>query len=177
MGPAATAVAKVHIQKNTQLQNCLAPRCLSASLSFSFQNVYAVLDLYGRITAVSIVSSSLMEDMESVKAPSLSSESCSEGEEDSTPVREVGELECYSQHRKILCEKFRLFISPLAASRLRLSHVRWCPLSWRSWKTTARTSSCRTRTWQQPECLATTRACWSPPSHWLASSSSRCHMD
>ncbi|KAG8006156.1 Neuralized-like protein 4 [Nibea albiflora] len=38
MGPAATAVAK---------------------------NVYAVLDLYGRITAVSIVSSSLMEDMES----------------------------------------------------------------------------------------------------------------
>uniref|UniRef100_A0A4W6CWD7 Neuralized-like protein 4 n=1 Tax=Lates calcarifer TaxID=8187 RepID=A0A4W6CWD7_LATCA len=63
MGPAATAVAK---------------------------NVYAVLDLYGRITAVSIVSSSLMEDMESVKAPSLSSDSCSEGEEDSTPVREVG---------------------------------------------------------------------------------------
>lgn len=54
------------------------------------QNVYAVLDLYGRITAVSIVSSSLMEDMESVKAPSLSSDSCSEGEEDSTPVREVG---------------------------------------------------------------------------------------
>uniref|UniRef100_A0A671VS71 Neuralized-like protein 4 n=1 Tax=Sparus aurata TaxID=8175 RepID=A0A671VS71_SPAAU len=38
MGPAATAVAK---------------------------NVYAVLDLYGRITAVSIVSSSLLEDMES----------------------------------------------------------------------------------------------------------------
>uniref|UniRef100_A0A672G997 Neuralized-like protein 4 n=1 Tax=Salarias fasciatus TaxID=181472 RepID=A0A672G997_SALFA len=63
MGPAATAVAK---------------------------NVYAVLDLYGRITAVSIVSSSLMEDTESVKAPSLSSDSCSEGEEDSTPVREVG---------------------------------------------------------------------------------------
>uniref|UniRef100_I3JRV3 Neuralized-like protein 4 n=1 Tax=Oreochromis niloticus TaxID=8128 RepID=I3JRV3_ORENI len=58
MGPAATAVAK---------------------------NVYAVLDLYGRITAVSIVSSSLTEDVESVKAPSLSSDSCSEGEEDSTP--------------------------------------------------------------------------------------------
>uniref|UniRef100_A0A8C2ZRF5 Neuralized-like protein 4 n=1 Tax=Cyclopterus lumpus TaxID=8103 RepID=A0A8C2ZRF5_CYCLU len=55
MGPAATALAK---------------------------NVYAVLDLYGRITAVSIVSSSLMEDTESVKAPSLSSDSCSEGEED-----------------------------------------------------------------------------------------------
>lgn len=52
--------------------------------------MYAVLDLYGRITAVSIVSSSLMEDTESVKAPSLSSDSCSEGEEDSsTPVKEV----------------------------------------------------------------------------------------
>uniref|UniRef100_A0A665VWZ7 Neuralized-like protein 4 n=1 Tax=Echeneis naucrates TaxID=173247 RepID=A0A665VWZ7_ECHNA len=58
MGPAATAVAK---------------------------NVFAVLDLYGRITAVSIVSSSLMEEVESIKAPSLSSDSCSEGEEDITP--------------------------------------------------------------------------------------------
>uniref|UniRef100_A0A3B4B3P8 Neuralized-like protein 4 n=1 Tax=Periophthalmus magnuspinnatus TaxID=409849 RepID=A0A3B4B3P8_9GOBI len=58
MGPAATAVAK---------------------------NVYAVLDLYGKITAVCIVSSSLTEDAESVKAPSLSSDSCSEGEEDSSP--------------------------------------------------------------------------------------------
>ncbi|XP_062372617.1 neuralized-like protein 4 isoform X2 [Sardina pilchardus] len=58
MGPAATAVAK---------------------------NVYAVLDLYGKVTAISIVSSSASEDSESVKAPSLSSDSCSEGEEDSTP--------------------------------------------------------------------------------------------
>lgn len=54
------------------------------------QNVYAILDLYGRITAVSIVSSSLMEDVESLKAPSLSSGSCSEAEEEGTPVREVG---------------------------------------------------------------------------------------
>uniref|UniRef100_A0A8C8M120 Neuralized-like protein 4 n=1 Tax=Oncorhynchus tshawytscha TaxID=74940 RepID=A0A8C8M120_ONCTS len=59
MGTAATAVAK---------------------------NVYAVLDLYGRVTAVSIVSSSVLEDAESIKAPSLSSDSCSDGEEDSTPV-------------------------------------------------------------------------------------------
>ncbi|XP_077963285.1 neuralized-like protein 4 isoform X1 [Gasterosteus aculeatus] len=66
MGPAATAVAK---------------------------NVYAVLDLYGRITAVSIVSSSATEDVESVKAPSLSLDSCSEGEEDSSPVREQVEAE------------------------------------------------------------------------------------
>ncbi|TKS92863.1 Neuralized-like protein 4 [Collichthys lucidus] len=50
----------------------------------------------GRITAVSIVSSSLMEDMESVKAPSLSSDSCSDGEEDSTPVREVETEPCAS---------------------------------------------------------------------------------
>ncbi|XP_034146279.1 neuralized-like protein 4 [Esox lucius] len=59
MGPAATAVAK---------------------------NVYAVLDLYGRVTAVSVVSSSATEDTESVKAPSLLSDSCSDGEDDSTPV-------------------------------------------------------------------------------------------
>uniref|UniRef100_A0A672NG69 Neuralized-like protein 4 n=1 Tax=Sinocyclocheilus grahami TaxID=75366 RepID=A0A672NG69_SINGR len=65
MGPAATAVAK---------------------------NVYAVLDLYGKVTAVSIVSSTLVEDSENVKAPSLSPDSCSEGEEDSTPVREVCHL-------------------------------------------------------------------------------------
>ncbi|XP_063043226.1 neuralized-like protein 4 isoform X2 [Engraulis encrasicolus] len=58
MGPAATAVAK---------------------------NVYAVLDLYGKVTAISVVSSSASEDTESVKAPSLSSDSCSEGEDDSTP--------------------------------------------------------------------------------------------
>lgn len=64
--------------------------CRSSPFSVSSQNVYAVLDLYGRITAVSIVSSSLLEDMESVKAPSLSSDSCSEGEDDSSPVREVG---------------------------------------------------------------------------------------
>lgn len=60
-----------------------------------FQNVYAVLDLYGKVTAVSIVSSTLVEDSESVKAPSLSSDSCSEGEEDCTPVREVC---CLQQH-------------------------------------------------------------------------------
>ncbi|XP_031441146.1 neuralized-like protein 4 isoform X2 [Clupea harengus] len=58
MGPAATAVAK---------------------------NVYAVLDLFGKVTAISIVSSSVSEDTESVKAPSLCSDSCSEGEDDSTP--------------------------------------------------------------------------------------------
>lgn len=85
MGPAATAVAKVdplsHVHLFGKKNHVTASPCL--------QNVYAVLDLYGRITAVSIVSSSLAEDTESVKAPSLSSDSCSEGEEDGTPVREV----------------------------------------------------------------------------------------
>ncbi|XP_035265364.1 neuralized-like protein 4 isoform X1 [Anguilla anguilla] len=65
MGPAATAVAK---------------------------NVFAVLDLYGRVTAVSIVSSTVLEDTESTKAPSLSSESCSEGEDDSTPCENEAAL-------------------------------------------------------------------------------------
>ncbi|XP_039602936.1 neuralized-like protein 4 isoform X2 [Polypterus senegalus] len=55
MGPAATAVAK---------------------------NVYAVLDLYGKITSISIVSSTVLEETESTKAPSLSSDSCSEEEEE-----------------------------------------------------------------------------------------------
>lgn len=94
MGPAATAVAKVRTHTHTHTpalhSGYLAPCCHWSPLSGSPQNVYAVLDLYGRITAVSIVSSSLMEDIESLKAPSLSSDSCSEGEEDSTPVREVG---------------------------------------------------------------------------------------
>ncbi|CAL8376707.1 unnamed protein product [Gadus morhua 'NCC'] len=69
MGPAATAVAK---------------------------NVYAVLDLYGRVTAVSIVSSSLTEDPEGTKAPSLTSESYSEeGEEERcTPLLEAESETC-----------------------------------------------------------------------------------
>uniref|UniRef100_A0AAY5F6D0 Neuralized-like protein 4 n=1 Tax=Electrophorus electricus TaxID=8005 RepID=A0AAY5F6D0_ELEEL len=50
------------------------------------KNVYAVMDLYGKVTAVSVVSSTVMEDSDSVKASSLSSDSCSEGEEDTTPV-------------------------------------------------------------------------------------------
>lgn len=91
MGPAATAVAKVHTRKDIHGQICWAPAPSFSIFFSSFQNVYAVLDLYGRITAMSIVSSSVMEDTESVKAPSLCSESCSEGEEDSTPVREVGD--------------------------------------------------------------------------------------
>uniref|UniRef100_A0A4W5K7V6 Neuralized-like protein 4 n=1 Tax=Hucho hucho TaxID=62062 RepID=A0A4W5K7V6_9TELE len=62
MGTAATAVAK---------------------------NVYAVLDLYGRVTAVSIVSSSVLEDAESIKAPYLSSDSCSDGEEDNRGVTKL----------------------------------------------------------------------------------------
>lgn len=87
MGPAATAVPKVHTHTHS---NYFKQRiCIAIHYHGCLQNVYAVLDLYGRITAVSIVSSSLMEDTESVKAPSLSSDSCSEGEEDSTPVKEV----------------------------------------------------------------------------------------
>lgn len=91
------------------------------------QNVYAVLDLYGRITAVSIVSSSLMEDVESLKAPSLSSGSCSEGEEDGTPVREVG------KKKTSTLVEFCEFIAPefcvLFAYRRSLSPARWYLLS------------------------------------------------
>ncbi|XP_069501804.1 neuralized-like protein 4 isoform X1 [Ambystoma mexicanum] len=55
MGPAATGVAK---------------------------NVYVVLDLYGRVTAVSIVSSTVQEESEGTKPPSVASETCSEEEEE-----------------------------------------------------------------------------------------------
>ncbi|XP_060796336.1 neuralized-like protein 4 isoform X1 [Neoarius graeffei] len=75
MGPAATAVAK---------------------------NVYAVLDLYGKVTAVSIVSSTLVEDTDSVKAPSLSSDSCSDGEDESTPVSQGLGTELNMLHYLIL---------------------------------------------------------------------------
>uniref|UniRef100_A0A4W4GCH8 Neuralized-like protein 4 n=1 Tax=Electrophorus electricus TaxID=8005 RepID=A0A4W4GCH8_ELEEL len=57
------------------------------------KNVYAVMDLYGKVTAVSVVSSTVMEDSDSVKASSLSSDSCSEGEEDTTPVSGGGQCE------------------------------------------------------------------------------------
>ncbi|XP_060111332.1 neuralized-like protein 4 isoform X3 [Heteronotia binoei] len=55
MGPAATGVAK---------------------------NVYVVLDLYGRVTSVSIVSSSTLEEADGTKPPSVTSEPFSEEEEE-----------------------------------------------------------------------------------------------
>ncbi|XP_054850527.1 neuralized-like protein 4 [Eublepharis macularius] len=55
MGPAATGVAK---------------------------NVYVVLDLYGRVTSVSIVSSSMLEEADGTKPPSVTSEPFSEEEEE-----------------------------------------------------------------------------------------------
>lgn len=60
------------------------------------QNVYVVLDLYGRVTAVSIVSSTVLEEPDGTKPPSVTSEPYSEEEEEEeeqpTPVsaRAVG---------------------------------------------------------------------------------------
>lgn len=123
-------------------------RCLSISVSgehdFSvvrsahpplyrmFQNVYAVLDLYGKVTAVSIVSSTLVEDSESVKAPSLSSDSCSEGEEDSTPVREVCHLKASYFKAFIGCIFISLLICFFGFFLLQLSvrtSLHWRPRS------------------------------------------------
>ncbi|CAM2110649.1 unnamed protein product [Caretta caretta] len=59
MGPATTGVAK---------------------------NVYVVLDLYGRITAVSIVSSTVLEESDGTKPPSVASETYSEEEEEEEPT-------------------------------------------------------------------------------------------
>lgn len=94
-----------------------------------FQNVYAVLDLYGKVTAVSIVSSTLVEDSESVKAPSLSSDSCSEGEEDSTPVREVCHLK--ASYLKLYLLYFNLILKSffsLLQFSVRMS-LHWLPRS------------------------------------------------
>ncbi|XP_043542823.1 neuralized-like protein 4 [Chiloscyllium plagiosum] len=49
------------------------------------KNVYAVVDLYGKVVSVSIVSSSAMEEAESTKPPSISSDSGSEDEEELSP--------------------------------------------------------------------------------------------
>lgn len=100
----------------------LLPHVQASLLGFP-QNVYAVFDLYGKITAVSIVSSSLMEDVESLKAPSLSSESCSEGEEDGTPVREVG-ARLAEQVKS--APRVTVNLSVFVVSRWSLSPARWC---------------------------------------------------
>lgn len=124
MGSAATAVAKVswHICI-ARTSGVSSPRVRASLLP---QNVYAVFDLYGRITAVSIVSSSLMEDVESLKAPSLSSESCSEGEEDGTPVREVGARRAEKVES---APPVTVNASVFVASRWSRSPARWCPPS------------------------------------------------
>uniref|UniRef100_A0A8D0HP83 Neuralized E3 ubiquitin protein ligase 4 n=1 Tax=Sphenodon punctatus TaxID=8508 RepID=A0A8D0HP83_SPHPU len=62
MGPAATGVAK---------------------------SVYVVLDLYGRVTAVSIVSSTVLEEPDGTKPPSVASETYSEEEEEEEPAPAV----------------------------------------------------------------------------------------
>lgn len=46
------------------------------------QNVWAVLDLYGPVRSVSIVSSARLEEPEGTRPPSPSSDTGSEGEED-----------------------------------------------------------------------------------------------
>lgn len=46
------------------------------------QNVWAVLDLYGPVRSVSIVSSTRLEEPEGTQPPSPSSDTGSEGEED-----------------------------------------------------------------------------------------------
>ncbi|XP_059498589.1 neuralized-like protein 4 isoform X4 [Stegostoma tigrinum] len=49
------------------------------------KNVFAVVDLYGKVASVSIVSSSVLEEAESTKPPSMSSDSGSEEEEELSP--------------------------------------------------------------------------------------------
>uniref|UniRef100_A0A8C5WRF5 Neuralized E3 ubiquitin protein ligase 4 n=1 Tax=Laticauda laticaudata TaxID=8630 RepID=A0A8C5WRF5_LATLA len=51
------------------------------------KNVFVVLDLYGRVTSVSIVSSTMLEEAEGTHPPSVASEPYSEEEEEPTPGR------------------------------------------------------------------------------------------
>lgn len=52
------------------------------SWSVCLQNVWAVLDLYGPVRSVSIVSSTRLEEPEGTQPPSPSSDTGSEGDED-----------------------------------------------------------------------------------------------
>lgn len=54
------------------------------------QNVWAVLDLYGPVRSVSIVSSTRLEEPEGTQPPSPSSDTGSEGEEDDDEGEEHG---------------------------------------------------------------------------------------
>ncbi|XP_038642637.1 neuralized-like protein 4 [Scyliorhinus canicula] len=54
------------------------------------KNVFAVVDLYGKVVSVSIVSSSALEEPECTKLPSMSSDNCSEEEEELSPCENEG---------------------------------------------------------------------------------------
>lgn len=113
-----------------------------------------------------------MEDAESVKAPSLSSDSCSEGEDDNTPVREVcNSLMTWSY---LMCCVWMSFLKTTFPTFSVRMNRRWCPRSWHFWRIMGKISSCPTRTWLPPGCPATTRDCWSQRKLFPASNSFRC---
>lgn len=84
MGPAATGIAKVSLSCFLVLWSRLeAPHGGLTPLSCACpQNVWAVLDLYGPVRSVSVVSSTRLEEPEGTQPPSPSSDTGSEGEED-----------------------------------------------------------------------------------------------
>lgn len=57
-------------------------RFLTSFLDLCSQNVWAVLDLYGPVRSVAIVSSTRLEESEGTQPPSPSSDTGSEGEEE-----------------------------------------------------------------------------------------------
>lgn len=82
MGPAATSIAKVDPRPSMDLEEDQGPLLISNFWSVCPQSVWAVLDLYGPVRSVSIVSSTRLDEPEGTQPPSPSSDTGSEGEED-----------------------------------------------------------------------------------------------
>ncbi|ETE57624.1 Neuralized-like protein 4, partial [Ophiophagus hannah] len=80
----------VHVGLTTLLPSdasCMATGLPSSLLELRSKNVFVVLDLYGRVTSVSIVSSTMLEEAEGTHPPSVASEPYSEEEEEPTPLQ------------------------------------------------------------------------------------------
>lgn len=83
MGPAATGIAKAGPRAClVSGSGWLGEGLVLTSSVLCSQNVWAVLDLYGPVRSVSIVSSTRLEEPEGTQPPSPSSDTGSEGEED-----------------------------------------------------------------------------------------------
>lgn len=203
MGPAATGIAKAGPRAClVSGSGWLGEGLVLTSSVLCSQNVWAVLDLYGPVRSVSIVSSTRLEEPEGTQPPSPSSDTGSEGEEEDEGqehglrVRVQGLLGWRAT-------RYQMAGSPLVLQRLRLAlcvrpsvggedcnrdlvqlslllhtraRIKWvlCPQPLNSWRTMGRISSYPTGTGQPREWPATIRASSSSASPWCPICLSRC---